>query len=338
MLLRDRHLGYFILVVLLSCFLLSACKKTPSVKIVCPSQSRVETTVANVNAGTVRAEKASNLAFGGVGRVSRLNISLGSMVKKDDILAEIENSDLAAMLSFAQSETKRLSSLLSSGGSAATQVDKAESQKEELRGMYEKTLIKAPFDGLIVELNLEVGQLSQITTINPEPLMKIVDISPRYIRTEIDEVDLSKIQLGQNAKVKILAVRREPFKASVRKIIPYISTIREQDRTSQIELNVDSEGVLLPVGASADVEVIIAEKDKALSLPTRAVMGHSDARFVYCYSSGQVLKKDIQIGLYNYDRSEISEGLREIDQVILPAEGIELSDGIKVDVENQKCP
>ncbi len=335
-----RHVSKILLsIAILACLPLTGCEKAPLIRAVHPALTRVESTVSNVNAGTVKPEQAADLAFGGVGRVERLNVMLGSVVKKDEVLAEIENSDIASMLNLAASETKRLSSLLQSGGSAKTQIDKAQSLQEKMRGMYEKTFIRAPFDGLIVELNLEVGQLSQITTINPKPLMAIVDLKPRYVRAEIDEVDLSRVRLGQNARVKILAVRRESFQAKVRKIIPYVSTIREQDRTAQLELTVDSEGILLPAGASADVEIIVAERENVLSLPARTVMGRGTERFVYCFISGKARKTPVVPGLSNYDRAEILSGLSAADLVLLPSsDGIELSDGLEVKTEVQPWP
>ena len=198
------------------------------------------------------------------------------------------------------------------------------------RGNYEKSLIRAPFDGLITEVNLEVGQLSQITAVLPKPLIKIVDLEPRYIEAEIDEVDLPTVKLGMDARAKILAVRREPFKATVRQVVPYVSTIREQDRTSLLELNVEPERILLPAGASADIEVIANAKDNVLAVPARVVLGRGADRYVYLNVDGRAKKTPITIGIGNYDRTEVLSGLQSGDEVLYPGEDVELEDDLKV--------
>ena len=309
---------------------LEGCRSRPEVRIVKPLKASVEATVSSVNSGTVKAEQVAELAFGAVGRVRQLNVKLGDIVKEGDLLAQIENEDLQSRLQSAKEEYERSQRLSKSDAMSQSAVTAARANFDAAVTAYEKSLIKAPYDGVIAELNLEVGQLSQITAVIPLAPIRIVDLNPRYVRAEIDEVDLSKVKVGLPARVKILAVRKEPFAATVRKVVPFVSSIREQDRTSEIELTVQNEGILLPVGASGDIEVITEKKENVLTVSSRALLGRGSDRYVYVLNGSALKKIPVKVGIFGYTVSEIVAGLSQEDDVVLPSDKVELKDGLKV--------
>lgn len=313
--------------------LLTACGSTPTTKSAKATKTSVEATVTSVNSGTVKAEQVAELAFGAMGRVQKLNVKLGDAVKANDILAELENDDMKSALLTSEKELKRQQSLIAANISSRTNLDQAMQTYEMAKAQYERSLIRAPFTGMIAELNLEEGQLSQTTAVMPLPPMKIVDTAPRYINAQIDEVDLSKVKIGLDARIKILAVRREPFNGKVRKVVPYISTIREQDRTSEIELTINDEGILLPVGASADVEIITENRENVLAVPARTILGRGEERFVFLNKNKKATRTPIKLGLRNYDRAEILSGLSEGDEVLFPNDLFDITDGLPIKTE-----
>jgi len=316
----------------------TGCSKPVEVNGVAAVKTRVEATVSSVTSGSVDAEHEVELAFGAVGRVSVLNVKLGSKVKRGDILAELENLDLKQTLSKANSDLARAKTLLQSKVLASTESEEALKAQELAHANYEKSLIRAPFDGVVAEINLEVGQLSQITAVIPRALIRLVDLEPRFVEAEIDEVDLPKVTLGLPARVKILAVRRDSFKATVRKVVPFVNAARQQDRTSQIELTIENEGVLLPVGASADVEILTEARDDVLAVPSRAVFGRGGSRYVFKLVGSKAAKTPVEIGLSNYDRTEINNGITLGDVVLTPRESAELVDGASVKETRQAWP
>lgn len=322
------HLRDTILCAIIAC--ITGCKGASEVSVIKVERGDVEATVSSVNSGTVRAEQVAELAFGSVGRVRELNVKLGDLVRKGQILAQVENDDLESRLTSAQEDLARAQTLKRSSAMSQSGVSQAHAAFDGATIAYEKSLIKAPYDGVIAELNLEIGQLSQITAINLQAPIRIVDLAPRYVRAEIDEVDLSKVKIGLPARVKILAVRREPFKATVRKVVPFVSNIREQDRTSEIELSVESEGILLPAGASADVEILTATKTNVLTLSSRALLGRGGNRYAYRLNGSTLTKVPVQIGIFGYTVSEVIAGLSEGDETALPSDKVELVDGMRV--------
>lgn len=311
-------------------FLTGGCRSRPEVRVVAVSRAKVEATVSSVNSGTVRAERITELAFGSVGRVKELTVRLGDTVKEGSILAQVENDDLKSRLQSAKEEFERSQRLSKSDAMSQSGLTQARANYDSAFTAFEKSLIRAPYDGIIAELNLEIGQLSQITAVIPVAPIRIVDLDPRYVRAEIDEVDLPKIKVGLEARVKILAVRKEPFKATVRKVVPFVSSVREQDRTSEIELSVENEGILLPAGASADVEVITEVKENVVTVSSKALLGRGVDRYAYILIGSRLSKVPVKIGIYGYTLSEVVSGLSESDEVVLPSDKVELVDGLRV--------
>jgi HlyD family secretion protein len=315
--------------------LVSGCKGRPEVRLARVSKASVEATVSSVNSGTVRAEGNTELAFGTVGRVKEVNVKLGDAVKAGQVLAQVENDDLKSRLQSTLEEYERSQRLSKSDAMSQSGVTQARASYDAAVTAYEKSLIKAPYDGIVAELNLEVGELSQITAVIPQAPIRVVDVKPRYVRAEIDEVDLPKVKVGLPARVKVLAIRKEPFAARVRKVIPFVSSIREQDRTSEIELDIDSEGLLLPAGASADIEVITETKDDVLTITSRALLGRGRDRYVYVLEGSRLAKRPVRVGIYGYTVSEIVSGLSPSDKIVLPSDKFELTDGLRVTAPNE---
>jgi HlyD family secretion protein len=328
----QRTYGSYGFLVVILTHVLVGCGKAPEVKTAPVSRQRLEATVTGVSSGMVRSEQIAELAFGTVGRVKLLNVKLGDSVKEGQILAEVENDDLHSRLMVAREELSRRKELTSNNAMSRSSLNQAQSEFDAANTALEKSIIRAPCDGLVAELNLEVGQLSQITAVLPKAPIRVVDLKPRFVRVEIDEVDLPRVKVGMSARVKILAVRREPFLGTVRRVINFISDVREQDRTSEIEVDVKSEGVMLPVGASADVEIVTEVRESTLSVPTKAILGRLENRYAYVLNAGQAARREISVGLFNYQFSEVLSGVMEGDQIILPSDSVELKDGLKVQI------
>jgi HlyD family secretion protein len=312
------------------------CSSVLDVAAVQVSRTNVEQTVTSVNAGTVRAEHSAELAFGIVGRVKAVNVKAGDFVKGGAILAEVENADLKDAMAAAVRELDRKMNVPGRAVSA-TALDQARQAVEDARMVYEKSLIRAPYDGTVVELNLDVGQLSQITAITPKAMIRIVDSEPRYIRAEIDEADLSSISLGQSGRIRVMALGKGWLSGKVRKVIPFVNAAREQERTVEIELSIDGESRNIPPGASADVEIVVATHQNVLAVSSRAIIGRSGERYVYRIRNGTLSKVPVKTGLFNYEVTELLasaaagiEELKEGDRVCLPHETIDLKEGQEV--------
>lgn len=323
----------------------AACGKKPVVKGVQAAKTSVESSVTTTTAGTVTADQQAVLSFGAVGggggRVARIAVNSGDRVKRGQILAELENADLETVSKNAEADLARTRKLFKAGLVSKVALDDARKAYDTARVNLDKSQIRAPFDGVITEMNLELGEMAQTTPVTGvKAQMRIVDIQPRIIKGDIDEIDLARVEVGTPARVKIQAVSPDWLSATVTKVIPFVSTIKEKDRTSEVELELtERRAELIPVGASADIEIITEQKDGVLAVPARTVIGRGGGqRHVFRFEGGVVHRRDVKTGIGNFERVQILSGISEGDVVAFPPEEIELKDGMKVTLEKMQWP
>lgn len=320
-------------------FILCSCGSKVNVEVIKLGQGTVETTVTTTNSGTVEALQQAELAFGTAGRIAKIYVTSGAIVKTGNIIAELENSDLKAVFNEAQKDYGRSEELFKSGLVSIANLESARRSREVARINLDKTVMKAPFEGMITTLNLKTGEFYQSSigvTTEKKVAAQIIDLKKRIIKGEIDEVDLQKVAVGQLARVKVPALRNQIIDARLTKVVPFVSTVKDQDRTSQIELEIITDKILVPVGASADVEIVMEKKENTNILPTNVLTGIGKNKSVYIIVDGKLQKRSVKIGVGNYERVEILEGLTKDDLIAKPQEGVELIEGMKVKTTETK--
>ena len=310
----------------------AGCSATPELKAVKVTVARVESTVTTTSSGTVEARQQAVLGFGIVGRVGQISVRNGDQVKKGQLLAQVENRDLQTVFQDALQENKRSQLLFSSKLISRAAQDESRRNLEIARSNYDKAVIRAPFDGVVTSMNLEVGEMAQAVVSKEKPAIRLIDLKPRIVKGNIDEVDLSKVHVGALARIKVPAVGQKPFDGEVTGMVPYISTTREQDRTSEVELGFRENDPRIPVGASADIEIVVQGKDDALAVPSRLILGSGENRYVFRFNEGKIHRAMIKTGVGNYDRTEVIQGLSAGDTVVYPPDNVDLRDDLKCKV------
>ncbi len=322
--------------------LLLSCTKAPSIKAAKVARGSVEATVTTISSGTVEAEQQADLNFGSAGRIFAVTVLAGDKVKKGQPLASLENSDLRAIARDAQSEVKRVRDLFAAGLISKVGQDDAKRAAEIAQVNLDRSVITAPFAGLITEVNIRKGELAQSLTSasgsGVKPAIRIIDLKTRIVKGEIDELDLGKVHNGLEARVRIPALGEQKFAAKVERVVPFVSSTREQDRTSQIELRLRENDPRIPVGASAEVEIIVEHKEGALIVPARTVLGTNKQRYMYKVDGDHLKRTEVSVGVGNYERKEILKGLEVGDTVAFPSEEFDMSDGQKVKADIQPWP
>jgi HlyD family secretion protein len=324
--------------IFLSAFCFSGCTVTHPVKAVRAAFAPVESTITTISSGTVAANQQAVLSFGTIGRINEVLVRAGDKVKKNQRLASLENLDLKVADQTAQAELRRTRDLAREKLVSPAALDEARRAAEMAQMTFDRSIILAPFDGLVTEVNLRKGEIAQAQSAPDKPPIRLIDLKPRLVKGEIDEVDLGKVKVGLEARVKIPALENKRFKARVTSVVAFVSSNREQDRTSQIELQFDDSEDLIPVGASADVEILIAKKERALTVPARSVLGTVKQRYVYKVVDEHIERSNVTVGVGNYDRREILSGVKEGDVVVVPSDDYDLKSADKVKVTGQPWP
>ena len=125
------------------------------------------------------------------------------------------------------------------------------------------------------------------------------------------------------------------FPATVRRVAPYVLDLEKQARTVEIEAVFDNPDQTLLPGYSADIEVIIDRVEDALSIPTQALMRDN---FVYMIDAETMtlIKKQIEVGIGNWQYTEVTDGLSVEDQIVLSVDREGVKAGVKVLVEEDE--
>ena len=126
------------------------------------------------------------------------------------------------------------------------------------------------------------------------------------------------------------------FPARVRRIDPYVLDLEKQARTVDVEVEFDSghTGEEFLAGYSADVEIIIEVKEDVLRIPTQSLLDNSKV-YVFQPQSRTLQEKIVKVGLSNWDNTQIIEGLKEGDSVVISTDRPGLEDGVRVKISEE---
>ena len=219
---------------------------------------------------------------------------------------------------------------------AASQVEVSAARVDAASAMVEKTLLKAPFSGIIAEVNGEVGEYATPSPpgIPTLPSIDLINMDTLYIAAPIDEIDAAQIRTGMETRITLDAFPKQVFKGKVRSISPYVLEQAKQARTVEIEadfLEPMKNGNLL-VGYSADVEIVLDARPQVLKIPTEAVI---EGGFTYVLhpKDNQVERRKITTGLSNWRFTQVISGLAKAEKVVTTIDREGLADGVKAVVD-----
>ena len=211
----------------------------------------------------------------------------------------------------------------------------ADARVDVTKAQLERTQLRAPFAGVIAEIN---GELGEFVTPFPvgiptPPTVDLIDASCLYISAPIDEVDAPRVRAGLPARISLDAFANRSFPGRVRRVAPYVLDQEKQARTVEIEAVFDdAEEAGLLAGYSADVEVILDERADTLRLPTSVILPGKTV-FVYDEATGTIASRTVETGISNWEFTEVLNGVENGDRVVSSIDREGVVDGASVKPE-----
>jgi len=196
--------------------------------------------------------------------------------------------------------------------------------------LLERTLLRAPFAGMVAETTGEVGEF--VTPSPPgiptPPAVDLVDNSCLYVVAPIDEIDAPRVALNMPARILLDAFGNRPFAAHVQRIAPYVLDVEKQARTVEVEVEFDDprDMAQLLAGYSADAEIILERRDNVLRIPTEALL-EGNRVLLFDAVAGLLHERRIEIGVANWQYTEVSSGLAAGDLVVTSIDREGVRDG-----------
>jgi len=185
----------------------------------------------------------------------------------------------------------------------------------------ETIVIKAPISGVVTSLKVEEGEMITSGTRaymgGGTTLMTIADLSKMVVKVEVNEVDITKVEVGQEVRIGFDAIRGKVYHGRVKKIAP-AGVLKGNVVVYPVEVEItDLDGRIRP-GMTADLDIIVGEARDVLYVPKEAVR----RRRVLVLVDGRPVPRPVVTGLEDDVKVEIKSGLREGDEVVIFEEGV----------------
>jgi HlyD family secretion protein len=333
--------------------------KAVAVKAVELKRGELQVIVNATTTSTVKSETEVTLSAQRTGRVVKLPVREGDLVRAGALIAQldlteesVQSASVLAQSRAAYEESgkslKRAEDLFNKGMVAQQDLDAARRAYEVAKSQYEAaaadanvkkdySVIRAPFAGVVAKKYTEAGELllpgKQIVTIvNPDKI---------YVLATIDEVDVGRLRLGQPVGITVDAFPGEKFSGTIKRISPIVSGGKLETRTADVWIYFDAKQPRIKPGMSADVEILVTTLKDVLSAPSQAVIEREGKKQVYI-AEGSPLKagdkavaklRPVEIGETNWSFTQITSGLEAGEYVITTPEATGLKDKAKVRIE-----
>jgi HlyD family secretion protein len=216
---------------------------------------------------------------------------------------------------------------------ASSKTQEAEAALAAAEATLAKTVMVAPFDGVVLDVTTEVGEW-----ISPSPpgvlippVVEVIDPAALYVTSPMDEADVALIRVGLPVRIALDAFPARSFAGSLVYVPAFVETRQEQNRVLVVEADFAERPLPenLLAGLSADIEVILDAREDVLRVPTYALLEGNRALVV----RGNVLQAaEVEIGLRNWDFTEIRSGLAEGDLVVVSLDRPEVKEDARVEI------
>jgi len=288
--------------------------------------------------GTVRAVHETSIGSKLLARVVEVKLKAGAKVRTGDVLVRLDDSDLRAKLqqaeaavssaeavrSQANADERRYAQLVKSRTVSRQEYDRAvaalQSADADLRRAQaavsgvqsdlDCATIRAPMDAVVIDKNVDVGDM-----VTPgQLLVTLFDPTQMQLVASVRESLTDKLQVGQKIDVKIDTLKLQ-CSGTVSEIVPEAASA---SRSFEVKVT----GPCPPgvyAGMSGRVFIPLQE-EQVLVIPRQAVRSVGQLQLVDVLENGQVVRRTIRTGRTKGDDIEVLSGLRDGEQVVLPAE------------------
>jgi HlyD family secretion protein len=182
-----------------------------------------------------------------------------------------------------------------------------------------KQEIKNSISGTVTRMPVALGQ--QVAVAQTQ-LAEVADTNNLVINATISEFDISKLKVGQKASLDFTAISDKKFSGQVDFIYP-AADVSQLDAgvNYTVQLRPEATDALqkqLKIGMSVDLEIAVAERQSAVSLPEEYIFSKDGKSYVKVYENSALQDKQVEIGFKGETAYEIKSGLTTADKVVLP--------------------
>jgi RND family efflux transporter MFP subunit len=276
------------------------------------------------------------------GIVEKLNVEVGSKIRRGDVIAKIDSRGLEARLAQARAqivvdeqEVRRAQVELARAQRLDERKLVAESQVEDARIALDQAMAqldRARKDAAVVETELTyavirspiTGTVASVTTQEGETVAAsfttptfatIIEDGALELIAMVDETDIGNVAVDNPVTFTVEAYPTREFEGRVARIAPK-GTIISGVVNFEVMITIDSSAELLKPDMTANVSIRTAERE-ALVVPSAAVQREGSERFVWVDRDGTLTRRAVTVGTRDASFTEIREGIGPGDRVLV---------------------
>ncbi|MEX8505653.1 efflux RND transporter periplasmic adaptor subunit [Leptothrix ochracea] len=255
------------------------------------------------------------------GRLLTLDVDEGAAVRKGQVLARLDADDLQhtveemqARAKLAQTQLDRTRTLVQQQflspaelDRTRTELDAARAALERARALSSYSVLTAPADGVVLKRDGEKGQFIAAG----QTVFTLSCCAPLRVAAEVDEEDISRVQIGQSVSLRTDALPQQLFDGEVAEITPKGDPVARSYRV-RIRFKEASTAVMqaLRTGMTMDANILIARREQALLVPAQAVQAPAthEPLLWSVGPEGQLHRHSVRLGVKTTERIEILSG------------------------------
>ena len=217
---------------------------------------------------------------------------------------------------------------LRSSQESLSQARAALDQSEELLA---KTRIMSPIDGVVIQVDIKVGEtvIAGTTNIPGSTMMVIADPSETLTEVQVDEADIAQVRENQKADIFTAAYPDTPLSGTIQSIASVArAKAGQQSLSFLVKILLDEQDTMsIRPGMSVRADIYTESSEETLAVPVQAVRydedveedaeGKEEQAFVFVLEDGKAVRKDVETGISSDSDQEILEGLKEGEIVII---------------------
>lgn len=215
----------------------------------------------------------------------------------------------------------------------------ADARVEEVKEALSYTTIASAIDGVITQINAEIGEVVMTGTMNNPGtvIMQVADLSVMILEAELDETNVGQVRIGQKAVINVPAFWDEVFEGVVQNIALTHRTSKAGSKNYKTEILIQGDVKKLVSGLTADVDIETNRLQDVIKVPSQAVLARrtdslpldivdgnpvldknkTEIPVVYRIRDGKAIATPVKIGPSDLTHTLIREGLSAGDVIIV---------------------
>jgi macrolide-specific efflux system membrane fusion protein len=279
------------------------------------------------------------------GVVKRLRANIGDPVRADQIIAELDDAELQARLSqniaalakgqadlnlarsiFERTRSLKQKELVSEQESeqvetsvktAEAMLKQAEANLEYAKVQLSYTKIYSPISGVIASVSTQEGETISASLSAPT-FVSIIDLHRLEVEAYVDETDIGKIRIGQEASFTVDTYSDMDFKGKVTAIYPK-AIIQDNVVNYIVTVQIfNSQGKILRPEMTTNVTIYLETRKNVLVVPTSAITRERGERSVTVMEGEKKIQRKVKVGWKDNGFTEIINGVKEGEQILIP--------------------